>query len=145
MSDEDPAYARKPRSRSGADRAIDGGAVAAGLCFGVFATFVSIVGPLSGAARLSVTALCLVCGGLAAGYLTRPTASGALQGALVVCSTAGLMAAVSMSMTYGLGSPRRVPLVLAYETLAPPAFAALGTLAVCLGALSGTLGVGLRG
>lgn len=144
MSDEDPAYARKRRSRMGTNRAIDGGAIAAGLCFGVLAIFVSIAGPLSGAVRLTVTTVGLFCGGLTAGYLTRPTASGALQGAAVVCCTAGLMVAVAVSLAFGTGSVSRVALVLAYETLSTPSFAAVGTLAVCLGALSGALGVRLR-
>ncbi|MCL7416380.1 MAG: hypothetical protein M8354_00875 [Halalkalicoccus sp.] len=144
MSDEDPAYARRLRTEDGRTRVFDGGAVAAGVCFGVFAVFVSIAGPLSAAVRLSVTAFCLFFGGIAAGYLTRPTASGAVQGVAVVCCTAVLMVAVSVSMTYGIGSLSRVPLVLAYETLSTAAFIAFGLLALCFGALSGELGVRLR-
>ncbi|KYH26201.1 hypothetical protein HAPAU_12960 [Halalkalicoccus paucihalophilus] len=145
MSDEDPAYARRPRTEGGRARAIDGGAVAAGLCFGVFAVFVSTAGPLSAGFRLSFTALCLFCGGLVAGYLTHTSSSGAVQGVAVVLGTAGLMVAVSVSMTYGIGSLSRVPLVLAYETLSTAAFVAFGLLALCFGALSGELGVRLRG
>lgn len=144
MSDDEPAYARKLRSHSGRSHPLDGGAVAAGLCFGVFAIFVSIAGPLSAAVRLSVTALCLFFGGIAAGYLTHPTASGAVQGVAVVCCTAGLMVAVSATISIGTGSLLRVPLVLAYDALSVPAFAALGLLALCFGALSGELGVRLR-
>ena len=104
MSDEDPAYARKLQSNSGRARALDGGAVAAGLCFGVLAIFVSIAGPLTTEVRLAFTTLCLLCGGVTAGYLTRPDASGALQGAVVTLCTAGLMAAVSISVSVGEGS-----------------------------------------
>ncbi|MCH7660093.1 MAG: hypothetical protein IH933_05775 [Euryarchaeota archaeon] len=144
MNDEDPAYARKLQSNSGRARAFDGGAVAAGLCFGVFAILVSIAGPLTTEIRLVFTTLCLFCGGVTAGYLTRRGASGALQGAVVTLLTAGLMAAVSVSISVGAGSLFRVPLVLAYETLSTVGFAALLGLSVCFGALAGALGTRLR-
>lgn len=144
MNDEDPAYARRLRAESRKKRPIDGGAVAAGLCFGVLAIFVSIAGPLSAELRLGFTTLCLLCGGIVAGYLTRPSASGALQGIMVTLCTAGLMAAVSVSVSVGAGSTSRVPLVLAYEALSTSGFVAVGALAVCLGALAGELGFRLR-
>jgi hypothetical protein len=144
MSDEDPAYARKLQSNSGRARALDGGAVAAGLCFGVLAIFVSIAGPLTTEVRLAFTTLCLLCGGVTAGYLTRPDASGALQGAVVTLCTAGLMAAVSISVSVGEGSLFRVPLVLVYETLSTVGFGALLALSVCFGALAGALGTRIR-
>ncbi|MEM4781638.1 MAG: hypothetical protein QXG03_08790 [Halalkalicoccus sp.] len=142
--ESDPAYARKLRSRSTRTRAIDGGAVAAGLCFGVLAILISIAGPLSPAIQLTVTTACLFCGGLAAGYLARTGASGALQGATVVVCTAALMVAVSVSISVGAGSLSRVPLVFAYEVLSTGAFALFGALAICFGALSAELGVRLR-
>lgn len=144
MSDDEPAYARKLRSRPGRTGLLDGGAVAAGLCFGVVAILVSIAGPLAGEVRLSFTALCLFCGGLVAGYLTRPAASGALQGAAVVCGTAALMVAVSASITVGTGSLRRVPLVAVHESLSTAAFGAFLALSLCFGALAGELGLRLR-
>ncbi|WP_122089032.1 hypothetical protein [Halalkalicoccus subterraneus] len=144
MNDDEPAYARKLRSRPGKSHPLDGGAIAAGLCFGVLAILVSIAGPLSAAVRLSITAFCLFFGGITAGYLTRPTASGAVQGIAVVCCTAGLMVAVSVSVSIGAGSLLRVPLVFAYDALSVPAFAALGLLSLCFGVLSGAFGARLR-
>lgn len=144
MSDEDPTYTRQRRSRPGANRAIDGGAIAAGLCFGVFAIFVSIAGPLTTGFRFGFTTLCLLSGGIVAGHLTRPTASGALQGVAVTVCTAGLMAAVSVSISIGAGSLSRVPLVAAYELLSIPAFAAVLMLAIGFCALAGGLGARLR-
>lgn len=143
MSDEDPAYARRLRTGSGRTRVFDGGAIAAGLCFGVFAVFVSIAGPLSTAFRLWFTMFCLFCGGLIAGYLARKSAFGAAQGVAVVLCTAGLMVAVSVSISIGTGSLSRVPLVVAHETLSTTAFATFGLIAVCFGALSGELGARL--
>lgn len=145
MNDDEPAYARKLRSAGGGTRVLDGGAVAAGLCFCVFAILVSISGPLSAGVRLAVTTFCLFCGGITAGYFTRPTASGALQGAFLTLCTAGLMIAVSVSISMGAGSPSRVALVFAYESLSTAGFVAVAALAVCFGALSGALGNRLRG
>lgn len=144
MSDEDPAYARKLRSMDGGKRMLDGGAVAAGLCFSVVAIFVSIAGPLATGFRLAFTTLCLFCGGATAGYLARPTASGALHGSIVTVFTGGLMAAVSVSISMGNGSLSRVPLVLIYEALSTVGFTAFVALAVCFGALAGELGVRFR-
>lgn len=144
MNDEDPAYVRKLRTDSGRTKALDGGAVAAGLCFGVLAIFVSIAGPLTTEVRLAFTTLCLLCGGVTAGYLTRQGASGALQGAFVTLFTVGLMAAVSVSVSFGAGSLFRIPLVLVYETLSTTGFALLLALSVCFGALAGALGTRLR-
>lgn len=144
MSDDDPAYVRKLRTETGSDRALDGGAVAAGLCFGVLATFVAIAGPIPGRVSLAVTTLCLLAGGVVAGYLGSD-ARGALQGIVVVAATAGMMAAVAVSSRFGAVSPQRVPLVFVYEALSPLAFALLVAVSGLAGAIAGECGVRLRG
>lgn len=146
MSDEDPApaYARKLRAKAGSTRAFDGGAVAAGLCFGVAATFVAIAGPPSAVIGFGVTVTCLLAGGALAGYLARPTARGGLQGVGVVACTVGLMVAVAVSTSLGSGSPERVPLVAAHSGLSTIGFVAVLALAVVLGGLAGELGAYAR-
>ncbi len=146
MSDEDPvpAYARKLRAGPGPDRPLDGGAIAAGLCFGVLATFVAIAGPPSVVIGLGVTVACLLAGGVFAGYLARPTVRGGLQGIGVVTCTAGLMVAVAVSTSLGSGSPGRVPLVAIYSGLDTATFVAVLALTLVLGGLAGKLGARVR-
>jgi hypothetical protein len=145
MSDEDPpAYARRLRADARSDRAIDGGAVAAGLCPSVLAVFLSIAGPTPGSVSLGITTTCLLCGGILAGYLSRPGASGGVQGVAVVVLTAGLMLAVAASTALADGSSLRVPLVFAYDALALPSFALLLVLAGAFGGLAGEVGTRLR-
>lgn len=146
MSDKDPvpAYARKLRTETGPDRPLDGGAIATGLCFGVFATFVAIAGPPSVVIGLGVTVACLLAGGVFAGYLARPTVRGGLQGIGVVTCTAGLMVAVAVSTSLGSGSPGRVPLVAIYSGLDTATFVAVLALTLVLGGLAGKLGARVR-
>lgn len=145
MSDEDRAIARRLRTNPGGDRVLDGGAVAAGLLPAILAVFVAIVGPTPESVSLTVTTASLLGGGAVAGYLSRPDVRGGVQGAAVVVLTAGLMLAVAVSTTFGDGSPRRVPLVFAYDALSAPEFGLLVAFAGIAGALAGEVGALLRG
>lgn len=145
MSDEDPpAYARRLRADTRSERPIDGGAIAAGLCPSVLAIFLSIAGPTPGSVSVGVTTSCLLGGGVLAGYLSRPGARGGVQGVAVVALTAGLMLAVAASTSLADGSSLRVPLVFAYDVLAPASFALLVVLAGAFGGLAGEIGSRLR-
>lgn len=144
MSDEEPPLARRRRASAGG-RVIDGGAIAAGLCPSLLAIFVAIAGPTPAGVNLGVTTACLFGGGTLAGYLARPGLRGALQGIAVVVLAAGLMLAVAASTSLGEGSPLRVPLVFAYDALAPAEFALAVGLVGAAGALGGELGVRIRG
>lgn len=145
MSDEDRAIARRLRTDAGRDRAFDGGAIAAGLCPSILAIFVAIAGPTPASVSLAAATACLLGGGAVAGYLSRPDVRGGVQGAAVVVLTAGLMLAVAVSTTFGDGSPRRVPLVFAYDALSAPEFGLLVAFAGIAGALAGEFGTLLRG
>lgn len=144
MSDADPPIARKLRSGAGPRRAIDGGAVAAGLCPSILAMFLAIAGPTPAGVRLVVTTACLLCGGAVAGYLSRPDTRGGVQGLAVVVLAAGLMLVVAVSTTVGTGSPLRVPLVFAHDALSASEFGLVVALAGIAGTLAGELGTRLR-
>lgn len=144
MSDEDRAIARRLRTDDERDRLLDGGAVAAGLCPSLLATFVSIAGPTPARVSLTVATACLLCGGAVAGYLSDPDVRAGVQGLAVAVCTVGLMLAVAVSTTFGSGSPLRVPLVFAHDALSPIEFALVVALAGIAGALAGEFGTRLR-
>lgn len=115
MHDDDrPALRRAhlaKRAGNGKAGLVDGGAVSVGLSVGVLSLVVVTVLPLSSWYRIGVVAVALFVGAFLAGSLAGAARlGGAGHGVLVACCLDLLMAAFSLTLTIGNGTPSVIPL-----------------------------------